>query len=216
MVTTAAIIGGATLASGALASSSSKKGSSDSGQQLLAEIAAKLFGETEPLRAETINQALQALQTGEVDTPLLQQKRSSILAEGERQKSSLEQQLSRAGLRDSSVGIASMEGIDRAIAQLLSNANTADLERLTSIGTTAGFGQTPATATSAAGALAQSQANQFTASTAAQAGTGKALGEAIALLLNQKSNPPTVTPTSTPSSTTGSLNNTWDSVWGID
>jgi hypothetical protein len=190
-VVPAVILGASALGGAALSSSGGKKAGGDSGQALLSEIAAKLFGETEPLRAETINQALNALTTGESHSPLLQQTRSAISSEGSRQKESARGRLSRSGLANSSVGLASLEDIDRAVSQLLSNADVADLSRLTNIGTSIGFGQTPSTAVSAASTLANTQANERLQAIAGQTATGKALGDAIALLFQGKTNPST-------------------------
>lgn len=186
-----AVILGASALGGAALSSSGGKKSDDNGQALLSEISAKLFGETEPLRAETIKQVLDALTTGESHSPLLQQTKSAISAEGSRQKESARGRLTRSGLANSSVGLASLEDIDRAVSQLLSNADVADLSRLTNIGTSVGFGQTPATAVSAASTLANTQANERLQAIAGQTATGKALGDAIALLFQGKTNPST-------------------------
>lgn len=210
----AVIVGASAVGGAAISSSSSKKGGEDNGQALLAEIASKLFGETAPLRSETINQAMQALTTGETNSPLLQQTISALRGEGERQKTSTGRQLTRSGLRDSSVGIASLEDIDRAVANLISGAKVSDLSRLTNIGTSAGFGQTPATAVSAASTLATTQGQQQIANMQTTVGTGNALGNAIALLLNK--NTAAQTPTSTPNvSLSGSLDNTWNPNTGI-
>lgn len=187
----AAIIGGTALAGAGISSSASKKGGGDSGNKALAEIAAKLFGETEPLRQETIAQAGTALRTGESRSPLLAAKKSSIMAEGERQKQSARGELERAGLGGSSFAITGIEDIDRAIAQMLSSADIADTQRLTDIATSVGFGQAPATATSAAAALAQGQSYQRAIATQGQVSSGQAVGNAIALLLNQRTQPQT-------------------------
>lgn len=191
VVAAAAITGAAALGGGALAGSSGKKGKGDSGNKALAEIAARLFGETEGLREETIAQSGTALRTGRSNSPLLAARKSSILAEGDREKRLAQSGFERAGLGNSSFAITGIEDIDRAIAQMLSNADIADTQRLTDIGTSIGFGQAPATATSAASALAQSQGHQRAVATQGQISSGQAVGNAIALLLNQKTQPQT-------------------------
>ena len=190
-VTVAIIAGGAALGGGALDSSGGKKGSGGGsrGEVVLAQIAQQLFTETEPLRAETIQQALPALREGRVDDPTLQRVISSIRSQGDVQKEKLRSNLSKRGLEDSSVGIASMEDIDRAIAQLVSGAEVSELQKLTTLGRDIGFGQTAQQATSAASDLAKTQVAQQVAASKRSSDVGGSVGNAIALLLSRQSRP---------------------------
>ena len=113
MAVTAALIGGgAAVAGGALASSGSKKGSKG-GKDISGQLAARLFKETEPLRAQTIENALGALmgETPETSSPITQARRSAISAEAGVGRTRLVEELTRAGLIDSSVGIAGLEDL---------------------------------------------------------------------------------------------------------
>lgn len=191
MTWVAVAIGGSAVLGAGVSSSSSKK-TSGSGSEILEKIASQLFDETGNLRATTIGQAEQALTTGNVDDPTLARTRSSISAEGSTLKSSKVGELERAGLRNSSVGIASLEDIDRATAQLLVDADTKELNTLTQLGRGLGFGVV-ADSTKAASALSASQSSDKTRSSTSATSTGSALGEAISLLLTRNSRTATTT-----------------------
>src|SRR5207244_1861672 len=100
--------------------------------------------------------SMQAMLTGKADTPALQAQKSSISAQGAKQKAGTRQDLTRVGLDKSSAGIAAEEDIDRAISQLLSGAETAATQDLINFGRSAAFSQSQQ-ATNILGGLAPGQ-----------------------------------------------------------
>jgi hypothetical protein len=185
-IAAAAIAGAATIAGAGISSSSSKK--AGDAQEKLAEIAGQLFSETGPLRERTLQDAMAALmgETSAAGTPLVQAQQSAISREGAKTKASTRESLAKRGLSGSAVAIAEEEDVDRAIANLMSQARTSDVASLVNLGRQIGFGQVPQQAIGAYGTLANIQGQQAIAAGQQSGAAGGAAGQLLAMLLKRQ------------------------------
>lgn len=103
----------------------------------LTETSQGLVSEGQPLRENILEQVLAAWMSGATPasmTPIQQQRRSRISAQGARTREQAQTRLAGQGLLNSSYGNQVMGDIDRDVAMMLAESDTAGLESLLALG----------------------------------------------------------------------------------
>lgn len=116
----------------------------DSGDEFIGE-GRGMMNQGAPMIAETVRRVMSAMLGGIEPVsmlPITARKRSAVATEGSNVRSNTEEELSRAGLRNSAFGMQQLEDVDRSVASMLADVDVGELEHLTRLGETLGLNLT--------------------------------------------------------------------------